>query len=102
MNRQAKDEEREERITREIIITVEDIQPLTEYMIGPRCLDGAHACPPEDCDGLGGYAHLLEALRDRHHPEHKELCTWVGKHYDPGLFSLQQVNSALGMLVSLA
>ena len=83
------------------VITVEDLQPLNEYMIVPRCLDGARACPPEDCGGIGGYTHLLEALRDRRHPEHKELRAWVGKHYDPELFSVQQVNSALGMLFSL-
>ena len=83
------------------VITVEDLQPLNEYMIVPRCLDGARACPPEDCGGIGGYAHLLEALRDRRHPEHRELRAWVGKHYDPEVFSVQQANSALGMLVSL-
>jgi len=83
------------------VITVEDIQPMNDYIVVPRCLDGARACPPEDCGGIGGYAHLLEALRDRRHPEHKELRAWVGKHFDPELFSLQQVNSALGMLVSL-
>src|SRR5579864_7496527 len=80
------------------VITVEKIEPLNEYMIVPRCLDGARACPPEDSGGIGGYAHLVEALRDRRHPEHKELRAWVGKHYDPELFSLQAVNSALGML----
>ena len=83
------------------VITVENIQPMTDYIVVPRCLDGARACPPEDCGGIGGYAHLLEALQDRRHPEHKELRAWVGKHYDPELFSVQQVNSALGMLVSL-
>jgi hypothetical protein len=82
-------------------MTVEDMQPLNEFMIVPRCLDGARACPPQDCGGIGRYAHLLEALRDRRHPEHKELRAWVGKHYDPEVFSVQQVNSALGMLVSL-
>ena len=83
------------------MITVEHIEPWTENMIVPRCLDGAHVCPPEDCGGIGGYTNLLEALRDRRHPEHKELRAWVGKHYDAELFSVQQVNSALGMLVSL-
>jgi hypothetical protein len=47
---------------------------------------------------VSGYEHLLEALRDRRHPEHKELRAWVGKHYDPDLFSVQQVNSALAIL----
>ena len=79
-------------------ITVEDIQPLNESLLVPRCLDGARACPPEDCGGIGGYAHLLEALRDRRHPEHRELRAWVGKHYDPEVFSLPQVNSALALL----
>ena len=79
-------------------ITVEDIEPMTQEMIVPRCLDGARACPPEDCAGIGGYTHLLEALRDRRHPEHKELRAWAGKHYDPELFSLQAINSALGVI----
>jgi Plasmid pRiA4b ORF-3-like protein len=77
------------------VITVEHIWPLTQDMIVPHCLDGARACPPEDSGGIGGYAHLLEALRDRRHPEHKELREWAGAHFDPELFSLQAVNSAL-------
>src|ERR1700736_4295567 len=35
------------------VIKVEDFQPLNEYMIVPRCLDGARACPPKDCGGIG-------------------------------------------------
>ena len=80
------------------VITVERIEPWTQDMIVPRCLDGARACPPEDCGGIGGYAHLLEALLDRRHPEHKELRAWAGAHFDPELFSLQAVNSALANL----
>lgn len=82
------------------VITVEDIQPWTPESIAPRlrCLDGARACPPEDCGGIGGYEHLLEALSNPHHPDHKEMRTWVGKHFDPELFSLQAVNSAIANL----
>ena len=80
------------------VITVEEIEPLTPNSLAPRCLDGARACPPEDCGGIGGYEHLLEALRDRRHPEHKELRAWVGAHFDPELFSLQAVNSALAVI----
>jgi hypothetical protein len=81
------------------VITVEGIFPETQDMFVPRCLDGARACPPEDCGGIGGYEHLLEALRDRRHPEHKELRRWVGNHFDPELFSLQAVNSALAVIL---
>ena len=80
------------------VITVEEIEPWTPNSLAPRCLDGARACPPEDCGGIGGYEHLLEALRDRRHPEHKELRAWAGAHFDPELFSLQAVNSALANL----
>ena len=80
------------------VITVEHIMPETQNMRVPRCLDGARACPPEDCGGIGGYERLLEALRDPRHPDHKELRRWVGARYDPELFSLQAVNSALAIL----
>jgi Plasmid pRiA4b ORF-3-like protein len=80
------------------VITVERIELLTQDMYVPRCLDGARACPPEDCGGIGGYEHLLTALRDPRHPEHKEMRAWAGTHFDPELFSLQAVNSALAIL----
>lgn len=82
-------------------VTVEDIWTRTEQMLVPRCLDGKRACPPEDCGGTGGYQNLLEVLRDRRHPEYRQLRTWVGSHFDPELFSVQAVNSALAMLVVL-
>ena len=64
----------------------------------PRCLAGSRACPPEDVGGPGGYAQLLEAWRDPAHPEHKRMRQWVGEHYDPEVFSVQQANSALANL----
>ena len=35
------------------------------------CLEGARACPPEDCGGVWGYANLLEILKNRKHQEHR-------------------------------
>jgi len=80
------------------VITVEHILPLPHDMFVPRGLAAARACPPEDCGGIGGYERLLEALRDRRHPDHKMLRAWAGAHFDPELFSLQAVNSALASL----
>jgi hypothetical protein len=55
----------------------------------------------EDCGGIGGYQNLVEALSNRRHPEHQELRAWAGQHYDPKLFSVQAINSALAALVAL-
>jgi Plasmid pRiA4b ORF-3-like protein len=83
-------------------ITVERIEPMTpETSCILHCFDGERACPPEDCGGVSGFEQLCEALRDQRHPDHQELRTWAGKHYDPNLFSLQAVNSALDLLSSL-
>jgi hypothetical protein len=65
--------------------------------VTPRCLAGKRACPPEDVGGTGGYT-LLEALQNPKHPEHEHLRQWAGAYYDPELFSVQQVNSALAVL----
>ena len=35
-------------------------EPKVKY---PRCVEGARACPPEDCGGAWGYADFLEAIR---------------------------------------
>lgn len=82
-------------------VTLEKIWPRTENSLAPRCWDGKRACPPEDCGGVSGYQNLIEALHDRRHPEHRELSAWAGPHYDPELFSVQAVNSALASLVAL-
>lgn len=39
----------------------------------PRCIDGAGACPPEDCGGPFGYAEMLDAAADEDHPDHEEM-----------------------------
>lgn len=52
----------------------------------PTCLDGAGACPPEDCGGVGGYEDVLVAIRNPKHPDHKERREWIGGSFDPNAF----------------
>ncbi len=50
----------------------------------PACLDGAGACPPEDCGGIHGYRDLLKGDPD--------LLAWLGlKKYQPPRFVPQFV-----------
>lgn len=57
----------------------------------PKCLDGARACPPEDCGGVTGYYNLLEIISDPDNEEYEEMITWLGGKYDPDEFSPDKV-----------
>lgn len=60
----------------------------------PRCIEGARACPPEDCGGAGGYERLLEALADPDHDDHDELAAWANG-FEPDNFALPDSGLAL-------
>jgi hypothetical protein len=61
----------------------------------PCVVEGARACPPEDCGGPQGYEELLEAIADTGHPEHANTQSLVGEGFDPEAFDSQAVNAAL-------
>jgi hypothetical protein len=63
-------------------IVVEDRSTLTYGLKHAVCLDGANACPPEDCGGAGGYEELLLALADPGHEDHAELLVLVDEGGD--------------------
>lgn len=44
----------------------------------PVCIAGENACPVEDCGGVGGYADLIEILKNSKNKEYKEMCEWLG------------------------
>jgi hypothetical protein len=60
-----------------------------------KCLDGARACPPEDCGGIPGYADVLEIIRDPKHDEYESTLEWLGGGFDPEAFSADKVNKYL-------
>ena len=67
-------------------------EPKVKY---PRCVEGARACPPEDCGGIGGYADFLEAISNPKHPSHRDMREWIGGKFDPEKFSVEAVNKEL-------
>lgn len=72
-------------------IKLEDILPREEGVDYPVCVSGNRACPPEDCGGIWGYAHLLEVLSDPEDEEHHEMLEWVGGAFDPEHFDPAEI-----------
>jgi hypothetical protein len=76
-------------------VRVEKIVPAQSNERYPQLVDGANACPPEDCGGPGGYARLREVLADPDDDEHDEMLDWLGideaKEFDPTRFDRRQV-----------
>jgi hypothetical protein len=62
------------------------------------CLEGARACPPEDCGGPWGYANLLAILKNPKHPEYEEMSEWIGPGFDPEAFDVEATNKQLARL----
>ncbi len=72
---------------------------------GPRCLDGAGRCPPEDVGGTPGYEDLRRVLADPDEDGHTAALEWLGlEHagdFDAAAFSLERANAAIaGVLTS--
>lgn len=64
----------------------------------PLCVDGAGACPPEDCGGISGYKELVEAVAHPRSRRHRDLLRWLGGPFDPEDFSVDEVNARLDLL----
>ena len=76
-------------------LIVEKIDPPKPGAVYPMLIGGERNAPPEDCGGLPGYAHLLEAIRDPEHPEHEELMARVGGRFDPEAFDAVEAKRRL-------
>lgn len=61
----------------------------------PLCLEGARACPPEDCGGIWGYADFIEAIQNPDNERHEELLEWIGGSFDPEAFDAAKATKAM-------
>lgn len=80
-------------------ITVEKILPPDPAAATTaRCLDGARACPPEDCGGVWGYADLLKIIKNPKHEEHASMMEWLGAGFDPEAYDADEADAYLRKL----
>ena len=74
---------------------VEELAPADPDERYPVCLDGEHACPPEDVGGAYGYATFLAAYLDPEHLEHASVREWIGRDFDPHYFDPARATALL-------
>ncbi|MFD8720330.1 plasmid pRiA4b ORF-3 family protein [Streptomyces sp. NPDC059629] len=83
----------------EHLITVEQFQTASAGLHYPHCVDGAGACPPEDCGGAPGYGDLKAVLADPAHEEHHAMLEWLGLRsaadFAPDRFAPDEANTRL-------
>lgn len=75
-------------------VVLEEVLPDLE-LAHPVCLAGERAGPPEDSGGVWGYQEMLEAVRDRAHPDYKQYREWLRDGFDPEEFPLEAINQEL-------
>ncbi|PBB09594.1 hypothetical protein CKW39_00430 [Kocuria sp. WRN011] len=81
-------------------ITLEEILPSIESTV-PHVLDGARACPPEDCGGIPGYGELLRARQATSPDEHQRmLLDWCPPGWDPERFDVDRHNRVVNALMN--
>jgi Plasmid pRiA4b ORF-3-like protein len=72
-------------------LTLEAILPRQAGQKYPLCVDGARACPPEDCGGVHGYETFLTVIQDPTHEEYESTLEWLGGRFDPDRFDPKRV-----------
>jgi len=82
-------------------IMLEAIESRKKSIKYPVCLDGARACPPEDCGSSPGYYRLLEILPDIKKDEYKGMKRWAGD-FDPEYFDKREATEGMRDPVDLS
>jgi hypothetical protein len=76
-------------------VVVEKFLPRDSKSKYPVCTGGQLNCPPEDCGGVDGFYHLLDSIRNKKHPEHKNMLEWLGGPFDTDYFEPEEINQYL-------
>ena len=79
-------------------VLYEGFPPMEAKQKYPLCLEGARACPPEDCGGPWGYVDYLTAIADPEHEQHGEMLEWRGP-FDPETFDAKQATKEIRKVI---
>ena len=61
-----------------------------------RLIDGANACPPDDCGGIWHYNYLVQQMhKSPNSRELREFYDWMGCKWDPTFFPLKEAARAV-------
>lgn len=82
----------------EHLVEVESVSPYDGTVPPLAVVDGARACPPEDCGGPAGYADVLAALANPDDLDHEDVVATYGDFLDPDVFDRDLVNRRLERL----
>jgi Plasmid pRiA4b ORF-3-like protein len=77
----------------EHLITLKSIEP--EDGLLPRLMKAEHACPPEDCGGMGGFINMIQAFVNPQDPEHHDVREWLGEDFEPGALDFKALEAAV-------
>jgi hypothetical protein len=66
----------------------------------PRPVDGAGRCPPQDCGGIPGFCHLLDAPADPEHPDRDDVTDWLGGPFDAADMDVPAIHQRLARLAA--
>jgi hypothetical protein len=80
-------------------IRVSDIRKGRPEIGYPRYVAGARNGPPEDCGGVPGFYHMLDARADPAHPDHADVVEWL-EDYDPDLIEELPIKYALSRIAA--
>ena len=79
-------------------VVVEKLIPNKPLLKHPVCLDGANACPSENCGGIAGHWKVVAAINDPSHENYEEIKEWVADSSKATFFDLERTNSLLGQI----
>jgi hypothetical protein len=57
----------------------------------PKCIDGARACPPEDCGSVSGYYNVIDVLSNPENDDYESMKIWAGENWDADKFEANDV-----------